>query len=430
MCSAMNHTSTVHPNHRLSPRSMICPLIKLGRSSPPSTDEIELETLGNNGRQYNPADYQNALQSSATITHDQPYHSGYSQKQVYVSIANYPGEPPPNFKLPDYKVAQQQETYHPYFVMSEQASYRNSCKQKQGIYEKNAVGNAKIKSCNLEYEDDIEYQTNKNITGLSALSLNNERFWSGIQNKPEVCNETIQFRHDEFQRYYKQKRIASPHLSSYATDNYGKLGKSSPSLDQGYHTLVSPSPGSSNVNIERWTDSGNMYKGKKTLSKNNPFDRLSDDLIVKIFSYLYSYDLSVCTRVCRRFESLAWRPVLWKTLTLCGDTAAGDKAIRTVLRQLCSQGQNHVCNSIERVYLSDGARIADRELMFLARRCPELTHLQIHGCSLVTNPAIYELVTRCINLQHLDITGNQYCSCVYTSFITLMAPHFHFEMYF
>lgn len=138
-----------------------------------------------------------------------------------------------------------------------------------------------------------------------------------------------------------------------------------------------------------------------TAAKGSVFDRLSDELVVRVLAYLPSYDLSACARVCRRWEALVWRPALWRTLTLSG----ADKTARTILKQLAGQGQGYMCLNVERAYFSDGARVSDREVVFLARRCPELTHLQVHGCTEVSNYAIHELITRCINLHHLDITG-------------------------
>jgi F-box/leucine-rich repeat protein 7 len=191
-------------------------------------------------------------------------------------------------------------------------------------------------------------------------------------------------------------------------------------LDQGYHTLVSPSPGPSTPGP--WTDphppilplptaaaetpnTGAMFKGKRFHSKNSPFDRLPDDAVIKIFSWLDSSELCVCARVCRRWEHLAWEPRLWRTIKLSGESVCGDRAIRGVLRRLCGQGRTGACPNVERVFLSDGTRLTDRGLTLLARRCPELTHLQLHGCNAVTNPTLFDLVTRCSNLQHLDLTG-------------------------
>lgn len=113
----------------------------------------------------------------------------------------------------------------------------------------------------------------------------------------------------------------------------------------------------------------------------------------------------MCARVCRRFDVLAWTPVLWRTIQLEGENISGDKAIRGVLRQLCGQGRTGACPSVEKVHLTDGCKLTDRSLLLLARRCPELTHLQIQGSVTVTNAALAEVTTRCTNLQHLDVTG-------------------------
>lgn len=82
--------------------------------------------------------------------------------------------------------------------------------------------------------------------------------------------------------------------------------RSSPCADQGYHTLVSPG----------WPE------GKR---RSAGFDRLPDDVVVKIFSWLSSSDLCVCARVCHRWEVLAWEPTLWRTITLAGEGVCGDK---------------------------------------------------------------------------------------------------------
>lgn len=57
--------------------------------------------------------------------------------------------------------------------------------------------------------------------------------------------------------------------------------------------------------------------------------------------------------------------------------------------------------------LSDGCRMSDRGMQLVSRRCPELTHLQLQNCVAVTNGALFDLVTKCSNLQHLDITGRR-----------------------
>lgn len=185
------------------------------------------------------------------------------------------------------------------------------------------------------------------------------------------------------------------------SNNY-KVGRSSPSLDQGYHTLVSPSPGPSTPGP--WTDfaSFTAVKGKKTSTKTlSPMDRLPDSVLLNIFSWFNSSDLCVCARVCRRWNNLAWDPSLWRTVRLSGETVCGDRAVRGVLRRLSGSGS---CG-VQRVMLGDGAKLSEKGLTQLARRCPDLTHLQLHGCTGLTGHALAELTARCSNLQHLDLTG-------------------------
>ncbi|KAJ8982078.1 hypothetical protein NQ317_015590 [Molorchus minor] len=249
------------------------------------------------------------------------------------------------------------------------------------IYGRSEVGTWKaskyeISSRHSALTHNLSYQ-NKNTLDLSSLSL-------GPINSG----------------YFRSPSHQTQETNNYLLDNFTKLGKSSSSLDQGYHTLVSPSPGPVTPNL--WTD-GNLYKGKKYQSKNNSFDRLSDDLVIKIFSFLSSIDLSICAQVCRRFDILTWTPSLWRVITL-GEPVSGDKAIRGVLRQLCGQGRTGACPSVERVHITNGAKLSDRSLLLLARRCPELTHLQLQGCNNITNNALFEVATRCNNLQHLDVT--------------------------
>ncbi|KAK9508837.1 hypothetical protein O3M35_006298 [Rhynocoris fuscipes] len=180
-----------------------------------------------------------------------------------------------------------------------------------------------------------------------------------------------------------------------------KLGRSSPdyygsSLDQGYHTLVS-SP--------CWPDKSSK-RSTRTISH---IERLTDDALLKVFQWLDSSELVVCARVCRRWETLAWDPSLWTSLTLTGENLSGDKAIRCIVRRLCSaQGRA----GLKKVMLSEGAWMTDKGVVMLARRCPELTHVQLHGCSAITDTALFELVTRATNLHHLDITGCVKISCV------------------
>lgn len=217
------------------------------------------------------------------------------------------------------------------------------------------------------------------------------------------------------------QRIPTTSNSSILVDGLSsRLGRFSPSFDQGYHTLNSPS-------ISAATNSSLPLNHSRCRSKNeNVFSKLPDELCTKLFSWLQSADLSNVSRVCKRFDSLVWRPELWKIITLKGKTIEihkisiiplhypmiilgerinGDRAIRSIVRRLSNYTRNVSCPEIERVMLSDGCRISDKGMELISRRCPELTHLQIQMSYNVSNAALFQLATRCTNLQHLDASG-------------------------
>ncbi|XP_039448231.1 F-box/LRR-repeat protein 7-like [Culex pipiens pallens] len=234
--------------------------------------------------------------------------------------------------------------------------------------------------------------------------------------------------------------------SQHFGDGLSRYGRFSPSLDQGYHTLVSPSPsgqqqssipaswntavpsssststingatslngGSSNGQLGL-NGGGDLLNGSGgAMFRAGPlFDRLSDELMVKIFEWLDSCELCNIARVCKRFESVIWSPTLWKVIKIKGENNSGDRAIKTILRRLCGQTRNGACPGVERVLLNDGCRLTDKGLQLLSRRCPEITHLQVQNSVTVTNQALFDLVTKCTNLQHLDITGCAQITCI------------------
>lgn len=93
------------------------------------------------------------------------------------------------------------------------------------------------------------------------------------------------------------------------------LDRFSPSLDQGYATLVSPSP-SGHQTPGPW----NRGSGCRSAGGSS-FDVLPDESVLKIFLWLNSCELCSLARVCRRFESLVWQPILWKHINLKGELA-------------------------------------------------------------------------------------------------------------
>lgn len=148
-----------------------------------------------------------------------------------------------------------------------------------------------------------------------------------------------------------------------------------------------------------------VCKYRKTQLKCSHFDKLSDNAILRVFSCLSSKELSSVSRVCRRWYHLAWDPSLWKTITLNGEKTCADKAIKCILHRLCGQDQNGSCSNVRQLFVYDGAKITDKGLILLSRRCTELTHVQLQNCPTLTDSAISELVARCPCIQHLDVTG-------------------------
>lgn len=63
--------------------------------------------------------------------------------------------------------------------------------------------------------------------------------------------------------------------------------------------------------------------------------------------------------------------------------------------------------------LGHGCRLSDRGIELMARRCPELTHLQIQNCFHVSGQSMHHLVTKCTNLQHLDVSGESIALSLY-----------------
>lgn len=99
------------------------------------------------------------------------------------------------------------------------------------------------------------------------------------------------------------------HPGSLMMDGLSRLGRLSPSLDQGYHTLASPSPSAAENQIVNFRNRSRF---------DTPFNKLPDNVVIKIFSWVDSCDLCNISKVCKRFDSLVWRPYLWKSIKLKG----------------------------------------------------------------------------------------------------------------
>ena len=70
----------------------------------------------------------------------------------------------------------------------------------------------------------------------------------------------------------------------------------------------------------------------------DPFEGLSDELILRVFSYLVcdARSLCRCAAVSRRFRDVAWRPQLWRALSLA-DPSLTDARLVALLSLICRQ---------------------------------------------------------------------------------------------
>lgn len=114
------------------------------------------------------------------------------------------------------------------------------------------------------------------------------------------------------------ENYAQTDTQSYIGENL-RIGRLSP-LDQGYHTLNTPSPPSTQQLYlpNHWNSNTTNVLKKVSPKPGKGFNRLNNELVLRIFEWLDSCDLCNLTQVCKRFETLVWSPVLWRNIVIKG----------------------------------------------------------------------------------------------------------------
>lgn len=159
------------------------------------------------------------------------------------------------------------------------------------------------------------------------------------------------------------------------------------------------------LKIMDFQDTSNYLSGSdKKFYRTSPFDLLTDVIIVRIFSHLTTDRLCSCSRVCQRWYHLAWDPTLWTSIVINSETIYVDKAIKQLTKHL-SFNTPTVCITVEKIMLIDCERLTDKGLHMIAKRFPELRHLEIPGCANITNQTLFEVISYCVNLEHLNVAG-------------------------
>ena len=179
---------------------------------------------------------------------------------------------------------------------------------------------------------------------------------------------------------------------------------------------------------------------KKMSRKTSPFEKLTDDSIAKVFSYLTTDELcAACPGVCRRWYSITWGTrSLWTQIEV-GDSAVDvDKGLRSVLkllsRDFCGQskaseascGSNHYLNYSSLKRASDGETstsveipveeivvyspknsftLSDRGLLLISRKCTRLKSLILISCPNVTDIGLSDVVSSCHRLTRISCPG-------------------------
>ena len=160
----------------------------------------------------------------------------------------------------------------------------------------------------------------------------------------------------------------------------------------------------------------NKQKLNTKTNSVNYFDKLVDELVIKIFSYLNTYELcSSCCRVSRRWYYLTWDSSLWQSLVINSYKCENlniDRALITILRLLSREsycrGKTHsngwqlsyntysstdtsLTNSltneslslpIQRIVVNGCDKLTDKSLIMIARKCAsKLTSIEIRSCT-------------------------------------------------
>jgi hypothetical protein len=99
-----------------------------------------------------------------------------------------------------------------------------------------------------------------------------------------------------------------------------------------------------------------------TQSGSSPFERLSDEVILPIFSFLTQPQLCGIASVNKRFQTLALEPSLWKKITLDDDRPMQVETWRTIVSR---------CTQLESLHLCYQAVLRIRIHMFLGLPGPD-----------------------------------------------------------
>ena len=219
--------------------------------------------------------------------------------------------------------------------------------------------------------------------------------------------------------------LSNQHYRQSSTDTCGTPGltRQTPSLDLGYHTLLgslSLSPWSDRTQtleeLERESGQCQEFRtkigtdGKVISSKNtklkekkskSSFEKLPDDLMLRILTLLPQPHLIKASLVNKRFHRLAWHPLLWRRISLDSKQHC-DNAISTILGILQRRSSSHF---VEAIQVKASMSLTDQTLELIGHHCPDLTSVEFRNCPNLSNEGIQKLATSCSSLSSLNVSG-------------------------
>lgn len=160
------------------------------------------------------------------------------------------------------------------------------------------------------------------------------------------------------------------------------------------------------------SDQSIFGEGMSSVTRHSNFahvNSLQDGILLKILSYLNTLELCKASGVCRRWQRLAWDPILWNKIEIVNYKESNiNRVLRNLLATL-AEGTQGYCLTVYNVRLSGCELLSDKALGSLARYCIDLEKLEIDGCCCITSKGLQDLLLNCHNLSHLNLSG---CTCV------------------
>ncbi|XP_028409817.1 F-box/LRR-repeat protein 7-like [Dendronephthya gigantea] len=138
-----------------------------------------------------------------------------------------------------------------------------------------------------------------------------------------------------------------------------------------------------------------MYKSVE-LATVNSFERLPDDVLAQILSYLPKVSLVRLSIVNSRWHRVSFDASLWRDVCIPFDFRHNVQDSTLMKLTACSR-------NVYKLYLVECRNLTDELLRFISVHCPNLKKLQLCGCVDITDKGMTDVARRCTRLRKLGI---------------------------